>query len=76
MPTSEMTGDLKMMSSVLSLVNCDICQQETGICKHSRENGLLVVYQYLALVYQQLSLCFSVVIRCMKAEMLSVFSFK
>ena len=38
--TSEMSGELKMMSSVRFIVNCDICQQETEICKHSREKCL------------------------------------
>ena len=40
MPASEMPGDLKMTSLVRFIVNCDICQQETGICKHSREKRL------------------------------------
>ena len=37
---TEMPGNLKMMSSVGFIVNCDICQQETGICKHFRKKRL------------------------------------
>ena len=33
MPASEMPGDLKMINLVWFIVNGDICQQETGICK-------------------------------------------
>ena len=44
MPVSEMPGDLKMMSSVWFIVNCDICQQETRICKHSREKRLIYLF--------------------------------
>ena len=55
MPASEKPGDLKMISLVWFIVNCDICQQETGICKLSREkNGLLVAYKHLDVVYQRL----------------------
>ena len=37
MPTSEMTGNLKMMRWLWFAVNCEICQQETGIWKQSQE---------------------------------------
>ena len=59
MSASEIPGDLKMISLVWFIVNCDIWQQETGICKHSREkNGSLGVYQNLDVVYQRLLLPF------------------
>ena len=37
---SKMPGNLKLMSSVWFIPNCDICQQETGVCKHFREKWL------------------------------------
>ena len=40
MPSSEMPGDLKMMNSVRFIVNCDICQQGTGICQHFLDKRL------------------------------------
>ena len=36
-PASEMAGELKTMSSVLFVINCDICQKESRTCKHFRE---------------------------------------
>ena len=36
-PASEMAGELKTMSSVLFVINCNICQKESRTCKHFRE---------------------------------------
>ena len=44
MPASEMLGDLKMISLVWFIVNCDICQQETGICKLSLKKRAYLSY--------------------------------
>ena len=44
MPAFEMPGDLKMKSLFRFIVNCDICQRETGICEHSREKMSYLSY--------------------------------
>ena len=76
MPTSEMSGDLKMMSSVRFIVNCDICQRETGICKHSREKCLTCRIPAPCRTIPMALAPFSVVIRQILMQNVVCFSFK
>ena len=76
MPASEMPGDLKMISLVWFIVNCDICQQETGICKLSREKRLTC---RISVPWHSIPTAlapFSVVIRRMMMQNVDCFSFK
>ena len=50
MSASKMTGDLKVTNSGMCVVNSNISQHETEICKVNllAANGLSVEYQHLA----------------------------
>ena len=71
-----MPGDLKMMYSVWFIVNCDICQQETWIYKHSREKRLTCRIPERCCSIPTTLAPFSVLIRRMMLQTVVCFSFK
>ena len=58
------------------LATRDICQQETGICKHSRENRLTYGIPAPCRSIPTALAPFSVVIRCLMIQNVVCFSFK
>ena len=58
------------------IVNCDICQQETGICKHSREKRLTCRIPAPCHSIPLALAPFSVVIQSMMMQNVVCFSFK
>ena len=76
MPASEIPGDLKVMSSVWFIVNFDICQQQTGIHKHSREKRLTCHIPAPCRSTPMALAPFSVIIRHMMMQNVVWFSFK
>ena len=68
--------NLQLLSSVWFIVNCDICQQETGISKHFREKRLTCRIPAPCRSIPRVLASFSVVIRRMMMQKVVCFSFQ
>ena len=75
MPASKMLGNLQRTNSVLFVVNCNICQQETEICKPSWDKWLICRIPAPCCNMPPALAHSSIVIRIMMMEMRSAFRF-